>query len=588
MASMCLSISSMVFSKNSQIKSSDLRIRKPLYSSRSTSMPVTTVEQPVVRRSGNYDPTLWSYDHVQSLSSKYVGEHYVARADTLKDVVKKMIREDRNVLSTLKLVDDLQRLGIAYHFEEEIGDVLETIYETFYITPDKWEGMDLNVKALGFRLLRQHGYQVPQEIFRDFKNKTQNLKPYILQDMVSVLNLYEASYHSFEDESILDEANEFTTKYLKENLENINEGVSALVSHSLDIPLHWRVPRVEAKWFIHHYENRGDRDLTLVELSKLDFDMLQAVYIEDLKHTSRWWNNIRWGEKLSFTRDRVVEHFLWALGFEYLPQFSHGRRTLARINCMLTTLDDVYDLYGTLDELEQLANAVERWDINAINDLPDYMKICFLGYYNTINEITYNTLTERGFFVLPYLKNTWMELFKTWLLEAKWYHNGYTPTLQEYLDNASVSIGGWVLLMHVRCLLSFSSIEEILQCMERTKNLIRYSSIVFRLADDLGTSSEEMARGDISKSIQCYMYESGATEEEARMHIKSLMMETWKKVNKELACMDSQIPREFINCVTNIPRMSQFMYNEGDGHGHPAITKSHVSSLLFNPIQEIK
>lgn len=97
-----------------------------------------------------------------------------------------------------------------------------------------------------------------------------------------------------------------------------------------------------------------------------------------------------------------------------------------------------------------------------------------------------------------------------------------------------------------------------------------------------------MARGDISKSIQCYMHESGATEEEARMHIKSLMMETWKKVNKELACMDSQIPREFIDCVTNIPRMSQFMYNEGDGHGHPAITKSHVSSLLFNPIQEIK
>lgn len=61
----------MVFSKNSLIKSSDLRIGKPLYSSQSTSMPVTTVEQPVVRRSGNYDPTLWSYDHVQSLSSKY-------------------------------------------------------------------------------------------------------------------------------------------------------------------------------------------------------------------------------------------------------------------------------------------------------------------------------------------------------------------------------------------------------------------------------------------------------------------------------------------------------------------------------------
>lgn len=45
-----------------------------------------------------------------------------------------------------------------------------------------------------------------------------------------------------------------------------------------------------------------------------------------------------------------------------------------------------------------------RWDINAIEDLPDYMKICFLGFYNTINEITYDTLTSRGFHILPYLK----------------------------------------------------------------------------------------------------------------------------------------------------------------------------------------
>lgn len=82
--------------------------------------------------------------------------------DTLKDEVKMMIREMGSPLSTLELVDDLQRLGISYYFENEIRNLLEVIYNNYYKTHDKWTTIDLNLKALGFRLLRQHGYHVPQ------------------------------------------------------------------------------------------------------------------------------------------------------------------------------------------------------------------------------------------------------------------------------------------------------------------------------------------------------------------------------------------------------------------------------------------
>lgn len=48
---------------------------------------------------------------------------------------------------------------------------------------------------------------------------------------------------------------------------------------------------------------------------------------------------------------------------------------------------------------------MHRWDINAIDEeLPDYLKICFVAFYNSINEIAYNTLTNTGFLILPYLK----------------------------------------------------------------------------------------------------------------------------------------------------------------------------------------
>ncbi|PWA72410.1 beta-myrcene synthase [Artemisia annua] len=586
MASACFFSRPVFRNMNYNAKSYRGHICSRIYSSQSTSMAFTADEN-VVRRTANYEPTLWSYDHIQSLSSKYTGEEYAARANILKNSVKRLLGEVENSPSILELVNDLQRLGIYYHFEDEIRNALEMIYYKYYKTPDKWGKMDLNLTALGFRLLRQHGYQVPQEIFQNFLDNAQNLKPHLLEEIAGMLNLYEASYHAFEDETILDNARAFTTKYLKENLDKIDGHILSLVSHALEFPLHWRVPRVEAKWYIEVYEKKNGMNHILIELAKLDFDMVQAIHLEDLKHASRWWRNTNWDKKLSFARDRLVENFLWTIGFNYLPQFSHGRRTLTKVNALITTIDDVYDVFGTLDEIEQFTDATNRWDINSIEELPDYMKICFLGFYNTINEITYNALTNKRFIILPYLKKAWGDLFKSFVVEANWYQSGHIPTLEEYLENGCISISGPVILMHVHFITSISSAEEIMQCMEISKDIVRYSSLIFRLTDDLGTSSGEMERGDNPKSLQCYMHETGASEDEARIYMKSLIGETWKKLNKERTHASSDITREFIDFATNLVRMAQFMYGEGDVHGRPDVTKSHVLSLLFNPIQEI-
>ncbi|KAJ0940946.1 putative lyase [Helianthus annuus] len=62
------------------------------------------------------------------------GEKYMARSQTLKEVVRTMICRGKemveNPLSILNLIDDLQRLGISYHFIKEISKVLDNIYCT--------------------------------------------------------------------------------------------------------------------------------------------------------------------------------------------------------------------------------------------------------------------------------------------------------------------------------------------------------------------------------------------------------------------------------------------------------------------------
>nr|GEW51888.1 hypothetical protein [Tanacetum cinerariifolium] len=75
---------------------------------------------------------------------------------------------------------------------------------------------------------------------------------------------------------------------------------------------------------------------------------------------------------------------------------------------------------------------------------------------------------------------------------------------------------------------------EILELLETADDILSYSSLILCLTDDLGTSlKDEMARGDNPRLIQCYMHENGATEEEAREHMKALINDKWMKLNKE-------------------------------------------------------
>jgi (-)-alpha-terpineol synthase len=98
------------------------------------------------------------------------------------------------------------------------------------------------------------------------------------------------------------------------------------------------------------------------------------------------------------------------------------------------------------------------------------------------------------------------------------------------------------------------------------------------------TDQDELERGDVPKSIQCYMNETGASEEDAREYIRSLISATWKKMNEEAAA-SSPFSQTFIEIAMNLARMAQCMYQHGDGHGvEDRETKDRVLSLLIHPI----
>ncbi|KAK8583762.1 hypothetical protein V6N13_109159 [Hibiscus sabdariffa] len=543
-------------------------------------------QKAVSRRSANYHPSIWQYDYIQSLKSSYQEESFNEQATRLIGEVRMMLEKAMEPLEKLELIDTLQRLGLSYHFQNETKKILEGIRSNH--GEFSWKKDNLYATALEFRLLRQHGYKVTQEAFSSFQDEMGNFSASLCEDCKGLLSLYEASYLSVEDEGVLDTARGFAAEQLRRHLEQdvLDEHLRKLVEHALELPLHWRVSRLEARWFIDLYEKREERNPMLLELAKLDFNIVQAVHQDDLRYSSKWWRDTGLGEKLSFARDRLMENFLWTVGVIFDPQFGNIRRCSTKVNALITTIDDVYDVYGTLDELELFTQAVERWDISAMEHLPEYLKICFLALFNNINELAFDNLKEDGIHTIRFLKKAWEDICKSYLLEAKWFHSGYIPTFDEYIDNAWVSISAPVILSHACSLTLNPTTKDCLEHWKEHSNIIYCSSLILRLADDLGTSVDELKRGDVPKSIQLYMHETGSSEMEAREYIRKLIDATWKKMNGEyLSMAHSTSSPMFIQIAMNLARMAQCMYQYGDGHGvADQETRRRVLTLLVSSI----
>nr|ASF57704.1 geraniol synthase 1 [Caladenia plicata] len=541
------------------------------------------------RRTANFQPTIWDDNHIQSLPIDFMEDKYVKLREKLKEEVRCMIGKQYGLIDQLEFVDVLRQLGVAYHFDSEIKDLLNSFNSSEKIINSLIETNNLHHTSLMFRLLREHVIDASilsaDILMSGFRSKIENLNINHEHDVKGMLSLYEASFLAVEGEDELDDSGDFATKYLR-NLDKslLDQQLIEEIDHALELPLHWRMPRLHTRWYIDVYKRQENMNPILLEFAKLDFNMVQCVYKQELKEMSRWWINLGLiCDELSFVRDRLVEHYLWSSGFNFRPEFWRCRKAVTKIICFATTLDDIYDIYGTMDELELFTNVVQGWKISASEELPNYMKICLTALFKTMDEIANDFSMEKGLNILPCLKRMWGDLCKAYLVEARWYYTGYTPTLNEYLENAWISIGGTSELTAAYCLSNELTIEA-LNNLEFYPPIVRSSCMLFRLYNDLATEKEEIKRGDAPKSVQCFMNENNVCEMEAEDYIKILVRKYWKELNG-MRYRGTNYMKCFQEAVVDVPRMAQCMYQFGDGHSEPnQETKDRVILLLMEPI----
>ncbi|GKC20259.1 (E)-beta-ocimene synthase, chloroplastic-like protein [Tanacetum coccineum] len=512
-----------------------------------------------------YQPTIWTDDYIELLDANILINY--ERVKELEQKVRLLLNADYEngslgVLQVLEHINDIERLGLGYRFKNDITRALSTITDRNIV---EIEGKEDNVyaAALRFRLLRQHGYNVSQDFVRRFKDSSGDFMGFLKTDLKGLINLYEASYLAFEGERDLHEAKLFATEYLP-NFKSQEYGAHELINHALELPLYRRMLRLEARWYIDAYGKRKDANILMLELAALDFNMVQSELKTELQELSKWWKSIGLASKLSFVRDRLMECFFWTVGIVFEPQYSSCRVGLTKVAALITVIDDIYDVYGSLDELKIFTDVVKRWDINAIEHMPEYLQVGYQALYNTVNDLGSNTPIA-----LPILVKEWGDLLEAFYVEARWTHNKYIPTLEDYLNNAWRSVSGVVILTHGYFLINKETKKDMIESLEKYHELLKWSSTIFRLCNDLGTSSDEIKQGKTANAISCYMHENGACEEVAREYIKDLIDEAWRKMIKAQVGCSQESGDPFIDMAINLARISHCTYQYGDGHGAP-------------------
>ncbi|KAG6513667.1 hypothetical protein ZIOFF_024002 [Zingiber officinale] len=107
-------------------------------------------------------------------------------------------------------------------------------------------------------------------------------------DAKGLLSLYNAAYLGTKKETILHEAMSFTKDNLTSLLKDLNPTFAKLVSLTLKTPIQRSMKRIFTRSYISIYQDEPTLNETILELAKLDFNILQHLHQEELKKICTW------------------------------------------------------------------------------------------------------------------------------------------------------------------------------------------------------------------------------------------------------------------------------------------------------------
>lgn len=74
----------------------------------------------------------------------------------------------------------------------------------------------------------------------------------------------------------------------------------------------------------------------------------------------RWWKDLGLSKDLKFARDEPIKWYVWTMACIPDPRFSDVRIEVTKPVSLIYIIDDLFDIYGNIDQLTLFTEAVKR------------------------------------------------------------------------------------------------------------------------------------------------------------------------------------------------------------------------------------
>nr|WNI01966.1 terpene synthase [Psidium guajava] len=470
-------------------------------------------------------------------------------------------------VESLIIVDTIQRLRVNSLFREQINAILQWQYTHF--TSLNHGKDDVYEIALRFRLLRQEGYHVPTDVFERFKDK---INGFVEGNIKGMTELYEASQMSIEGEDILDEAKDFSSKFLNALLIcDLDHEQARTIESTLRYPYRKSFTRwLQPQTFVNDMPGANSWMEDLLEVANRERRIVHSGHRKEIHQINKWWKELGLGEEMKFARDQPLKWYMWSMAILTDPRLSDLRVELIKPISLVYVIDDVFDVRGTVDELILFTEVIGRWDNAGVEQLPEYMKVCFQALSDMTDDFGDIIFKKHGWNPTGFLKKMWASLCSAFLVEFQWNASGKLPNADDYLKNGTITSGVPLVLAHLFFLMGADIANQDMESKKEEAplpNAIFLVAKILRLWDDLGCAQDENQNGYDGSYMECYLRENhGSLYQSARDHMMELISKSWKLLNEE--CLSPcPISAPFREACVNAAKMVSLMYNYEDKHG---------------------